>query len=276
MKVDIIIYSKNRASQLDMLLRSIKHNFLNVNDVFVLNDFDSEIHYNSYKKIWGKNYGFNTIFKTQTRDIFYDVVLSSLNEVKTDYVLPFCDDDLFIKKTDITDDVQYITDDVVGLCFRRAPNLTTSYHTGEVIPLPKFEKLGNVFKWKWLNENPYRWGYPYQAGGLLYNKQFFHYMMKNITFNIPNHLESGMMDNKHKWGKEHVLCREFSPIVNVSVNRVQDVYVNRGGRDVNYSVSDLAEKFLAGNIIDIMPLQDMVNVCEFVEIPLSFINEDDL
>jgi len=271
--VDVIIYSKNRAAQLDLLLRSIKQNFVNAGRVFVLNDFDTDDHYKSYSKIWERDYGLGVSFKTQTKDTFYEVLSQAVSESTTEYILPMCDDDVFIHSTDITDVVEYLDSDTVGICFRRSPDLTNSYHTGELIANPHFTEAGNALKWAWRNGHHLRWGYPYQAGGMVYNRSFFQYMISQITFNLPNYLEYEMMQGRDKWGKEKVMCLKHSPIVNVSVNKVQSEVNNRGGRDVNYSPEELAQKFLAGQVIDLTSLQGMITVCEFIEVPLSFCQE---
>lgn len=273
MKVDVIIYSKNRALQLDMLLRSINKYFVNVGKVFVLNDFSGEKHYKSYQKIWNKNYGLDIEFITQTRKTFYDVMIGVVDKINADYILPFCDDDLFIRETDIKDKVKQLNDDIVGLCFRRCPTLGNSYHTGKPIPVPNFTKTDGVYKWKWVGAFPSRWGYPYQAGGMVYDTKFFKHIMHNIKFDLPNYLESQMMQNKEKWGRNHVMCLEKTPIVNVSVNRVQNEVKNRGGRDVNYSVDDLVDIFLNGKVVSIDDLHNYNNNCEFIEVPLNFVEE---
>jgi hypothetical protein len=269
--VDVVIYSKNRAAQLDLLLRSIRRNFANVGRVFVLNDFDGDVHYNSYVKVWEKDYGLNIVFRTQTRKTFYDVLLKAAADSTTEHILPMCDDDVFIRRTDVTDAVQHIDANTVGLCFRRSTDLTYSYHTGQLIPNANLEDLGGgVLRWKWRDGPVKRWGYPYQAGSLVYSTAFFRHMLANIKFDLPNWLECEMMQGRFKWGREYVLCLEHSPVVNVSINRVQSDVANRGGRDVTYSPEELAQKFLEGQVIDLCPLQDMINTCEFIEIPLAF------
>jgi glycosyltransferase involved in cell wall biosynthesis len=271
-KIDIIIYSRNRATQLDLLLRSIKFNFKNANNVIVLNDYDS-IHYQAYQKVWSKDYGLNTSFAVQTRPTFYNVLINILKNINTDYILPLCDDDVIVRNNNINGIINFMDDDTVGVCLRRSATLTNSYHTGELIPNPQFNNVDKFLQWNWRNQNPLRWGYPYQAGGMIYDKEFFEFMMNNIKFDLPNYMEYQMMQNKDKWGKEKILCFEKSSVVNVSVNKVQSDVNNRAGRDFSYSVEELAKKFINNEIIDFSRLQNYENNCEFIEIPLDFVRK---
>lgn len=271
-KVDIIIYSKNRAAQLDLLLRSIKENFLNVNKVFVLNDFDDDFK-KSYEKLWAKDYGINVEYIYQNKSIFYNVLLDVLKRSDQEWVLPFCDDDVVISKADVDGALEFVDGNTTGLNLRFSLDMDISYHTGAIVPFPAFERVGDFCKWKWKGASDLRWGYPYHAGGKIYRKDFFYHMMSTTEFDNPNILEYKMMVNKDNWGKECSVCFKSAPIVNVSVNRVQNVSNNRGGRDVGYSPQELRDRFMNGECIDLKPLQDMKPNCEFIEIQLDFIKE---
>lgn len=267
---DIIIYSKNRPSQLDLLLRSINKYCFGIGKVFVLNDFSGPFK-PAYEKIWNKNYNLNIEFKLQTRKTFYSVMKNTIDNINSQYVLPLCDDDVFIRPLDISNDVQFYDSSITGICLRRSLDMKESYHTGQIVDLPDFVQQGNTFKWEWSLYDQIRWGYPYQAGGMVYKKENFKYMIDNISFDLPNYLEYQMVVNKNKWGKTHILCYEKSPIINISVNRVQNDVPNRGGRDVSYSPEQLLKLFMADKIIDLEPLHNFNNTCEFIETQLSFI-----
>lgn len=269
-KCDVIIYSKDRASQLDLLLRSIKINFKNVNKVWVLYDFAGEF-MEGYNILKQKDYGLNIEYIIQTRDTFYKIINNVINNVGTEYILPLCDDDVFIRDTDISDISNYFDDNIVGICFRRSLDLTNSYHTGQFVNLPEFDLNCPYPKWEWKKYDMIRWGYPYQAGGMVYKTSFFKHMINVSNFDLPNYLESSMNEKRNEWGKDYIICYKKSPIVNVSINRVQNNVLNRGGRDINYSPKELNDLFVSGKIINHSELQDMNNNCEFVEIRLSFI-----
>jgi hypothetical protein len=274
MLTDVVIYTKDRACQLDLLLRSIKYNFINVNKVWVLLDWSNDDFKAGYDRIKNINYNLNIVFKAQTRDIFYSVLKQIVGESITGSILPLCDDDVFIRQTDIIDVSSYVDDNTVGIHFRFSSDLTISYHSGKILPLPKFITAGNYLKWDWTTyKNVTRWGYPYQAGGVVYKTEFFNYMLNNIKFDLPNSLESAMMCNRYVWKKKFIIAFKHSPIVNISINRIQSDVNNRGGRDINYSPFELNYIFLSGNIIDTTKIYNVINNCEFIEIPLNFVRD---
>lgn len=271
MLTDVIVYTKNRACQLDLLLRSIKDNFSNVNKVWLLEDgFNGEFRV-GYDKIKSLDYGLDIKHIHQTKETFCNVLRDVVENIKTDFVLPLCDDDVFIRYTDITNISNYVDNNVIGIHLRFSSDLTVSYGKWGILPLPKLFPAGDYLKWDWTTYKVHsRWGYAYQAGGLIYKTEFFKYMINNIEFNLPNSLEGAMMDGRYKWKKNFTVAFKHSPIVNISVNKIQTDVPNRGGRDVNYQPSELNSIFLSGNIIDTAGLYNMDNNCEFIEIELDF------
>lgn len=271
MLTDVIIYTKDRTCQLDLLLRSIKSNFLNVNRVWLLEDWSNDEFKAGYDKIKKLNYGLDIKYVRQTRKTFRDIMRGVVGECNTDFILPLCDDDVFIRSTNITDISNYVDDDVIGIHLRFSSDLTVSYGKWGVLPLPEFFPAGDYLKWDWTTYKVHsRWGYAYQAGGLIYKTEFFKRMINNIEFDLPNFLEGAMMAGRYKWKKKFTVAFKHSPIVNISVNRIQNDVPNRGGRDVNYPPSELNSIFLSGSIIDTTDLYNMNNNCEFIEIVLNF------
>ena len=273
MKTDIIIYSKDRACQLDLLLRSIDLKFENKNNVFVLYDYSNEDFQIGYELVFNKDYGFNVIPIKQDKGTFYNVLKDTVDKITTDFICPFCDDDVFIRNTNLDTISNFINDNTIGIHLRYSQDLTISYHHNNYLPNPKFLPIEDPFiLWNW-KEYPMidRWGYPYQGGGLVYRKSFLKHMIDNIKFSLPNSFETAMMSKRNDWGKSLIVGFKHSPIVNVSINRVQNEVNNRGGRDVNISPKQLNDLFLNGNIIDYSGLDNYQNNCEFIEIPLNFI-----
>ena len=108
------------------------------------------------------------------------------------------------------------------------------------------------------------------AGAMIYKTDFFRFMIDNIKFDLPNSLEGAMMGERYKWKRNFLVGFKHSPVVNISVNRIQNDVPNRGGRDVYYSPEELNSIFLSNSVIDTTNLYNMNNNCEFVEIPLDF------
>lgn len=275
MRADVIIYTKDRTCQLDLLLRSIKDNFVNVNKVWLLEDWSNKEFRTGYDKIKSLDYGLDINFIKQTRVNFYEALKTTADNSEVDYILPFCDDDVFIRNVDATDISSYVDNTTIGINLRFSSDLTVSYSSGDILPLPEFLPADGYLKWNWTTYKipNSRWGYPYMAGAMIYRADFFRFMINNIKFDLPNSLECAMMNERYKWRKDFIVGFKHSPVVNISVNRIQNDVPNRGGRDVNYSPSELNAIFLAGSVINTEGLYDMINSCEFIEIPLDFVED---
>ncbi len=270
-KVDVIIFTRDRACQADLLLRSIFKHFENVGRVFLLYDWSNEWFNQGYDQIKRNKYGQGLFWLKQTKELFYRQLKDTVTISKADYILPLCDDDCFLRKTNVDNTLDHMDDNVVGLNMRYSKDLGISYHHGNVLPLPEFVHDGEYLKWDWFKyKQQGRWEYPYQAGGMIYQKEFLKHMIENITFELPNSFESAMMEKRHGWGRHYVMALPTASVVNVSINRVQTDVPNRGGRDINYSPEDLNSKFLSGKHISTSELYDKVFDCEFIEVPLEF------
>jgi len=274
MLTDIIIYTKDRACQLDLLLRSIKDNFLNVNKIQILEDWSDDKFKAGYDKIKSLNYGLDIKYIQQNKKTFRDLLRLAVAQSETDFILPFCDDDVLIRYTDITDISNYVDDTVIGIHLRYSSDLTISYGNWGILPLPEFLPAGDYLKWDWTTYKTHsRWGYAYQAASLIYKTKFFKHMINNIEFDLPNSLEGAIMNKRYEWNKKTTVAFKHSPVVNISVNKIQKNVPNRGGRDINYPPKELNSIFLSGSIINTNGIYNMNNICEFVEILLDFIKD---
>jgi len=56
-KVDVLIWAKDRACQLDLLLRSIKDHFLGYNKIYIRYDYTSPEFKKGFQKVIDKDYG---------------------------------------------------------------------------------------------------------------------------------------------------------------------------------------------------------------------------
>lgn len=274
MNVDVIVFSKDRAAQLDLLLRSLYKNFLNLGHIFVLYDFSNHEFNCGYEIIKQKFPDVKFVY--QTKETFAATIRATLGySITSQYVLPFCDDDVMILETNIDDIIKHFTDDMVGISLRHSLSINTSYHTGEIFPLPLHTILDDKYmKWCWKDAPlTYCWGYPYMAGGCVYESRFLDQILHKVNFVLPNSMESAMVNNRYMWNKWFCLCFKQNPLINVSINRVQHENQNRGGRDISYSPNELNNVLLAGKCINLQKVIDICTIknnCEFIEITLEF------
>jgi glycosyltransferase involved in cell wall biosynthesis len=101
-KVDILIWTKDRACQLDLLLRSIKYGFsANCGKVYVRYDYTNAEFKKGYDKLFTKDYGIEVIGIETTGDLGKDTKDIVNNKIDTRYMLAICDDDVFIRPVDV-------------------------------------------------------------------------------------------------------------------------------------------------------------------------------
>ncbi len=255
----IIIYSHDRACQLDLLLKSIKNKMPEQN-VTVLFSFSTPEYQSGYERIKLLH---DITLVQKTTDTFHTLLKNAVQKTEDEHVILLCDDDVFIKSVNLPE----IDCNSIGLNLRYSPKLKNSYHTGLMCKLPLFTEYGVNLKWDW---NAYpgedRWGYPYQAGGMAYSRDFLEYILSTIKPSNPNEFETQMMNNKFAYNRMNILCNKTSSVVNLSINRVQTtVAYNRGGRDVNYSPEELNKEFLNGKHICFDQFDEFDTDCEFIE-----------
>ena len=63
-----------------------------------------------------------------------------------------------------------------------------------------------------------RWGYPYQAGGMVYDAEFMRFVFNSINPQSPNQLETQMMSAKHAWTRPKVKAGTWPSVMNLSIN----------------------------------------------------------
>lgn len=272
MKIDNIIYSKDRTAQLDLLIRSLKTNFANLNRIYVLFDYSSEEFLSGYDRVFERHP--EVIFVKQERNTFSNVIKQVVNEfISTEYVLPLCDDDFMPIPTDLSEPLKHYDDNVCGINLRYHPGMCIDYLTQNQYPNPMFHLRNDVcLKWKWRN-SPKGWGYPYQAGCQVYKTSQFAYMLNNSEFGLPNSMEGVICGQAPRWGREDMMCLPDQHIINISINRIQNDCNNRAGWNHSHSAADLNKLFLEGREIDMEYCSDhckIHNKCDFIEMPLAF------
>lgn len=264
--VNIIIFSRNRACQLDLLLRSVYYNFVN---------------WNSYK--WNVLYTYDDAFKTG-----YDLVIKAhpdINFIKetnfkqnvlnlinnTDpYIMFGVDDNVFKNRFDITGSSEFydfdIRDDVMALSLRMWPGITYCYTENRPTPPPIFKENGiNIWNWR-DSKLSGDWSYPFSIDMSIFKKKDILENLINVNYWNPNTME-GYLANQ-AWNKPYLICYKESIIFNNPINKVQTANGNRCG---NVSTQYLNKMFLAGDVIDLIPLQGLKNTAPHQEELVTFI-----
>ncbi|KKN82797.1 hypothetical protein LCGC14_0306210 [marine sediment metagenome] len=272
--IDILVWTKDRACQADLLLRSIKDNFKSYNKIYFRYDYSTEAFKQGYAKLIAKDYGLNIEFIERTD--FEKDTKGILASMKTTFMVAICDDDVFVIPTNLEDIMHFYTKDVAAVSMRMGEHITYCYGTNKPTPLPKFYPCeGNFLKWKWSEADPATdWGYPGAVNIHIYRTQWYRDMIKDFTFDNPNELEFLFNTNRDKFAP-YILSFKTGRILNIPVNQVQTVCpTNPFGIKFSYTKEDLNSRWLNGEIIDTKNIYGYKNKGVNEEISLLFVNGD--
>lgn len=235
--LNVVIFSKDRAMQLDVLLRSYDTSRIGAPVIVWAtssSDFrESYTQLGAYPVRWyATHYSFSTFW--------YDPHV--LKQSKP-YTMFLCDDDVF---------------------YRPIP---------EIPEIPKWHcfslRLGKNVTHCYSKNCPQREGqldfvYPWSLDGHIYHTDELLRALQVVVFDNPNELEDQL--NKCCPGPK-IMYAEHSCLVGLPHNRVQDKYKNRCG---SVSAKELNDKFLAGYRIDLDALDFSAIIGTHQEVPLVF------
>ena len=248
--INIIIFSKDRAMQLHLLLESILLNF----DV---EDYKLNILYKASNDEF--NRGYNIIrdlfpqFNYKKEESFKSDLLSLLHD--SEYTVFFTDDDIIYKPLKITkNEINNIFTFSNANCFslRLGLNTTNCYTMQRLNKLNKYDThsfyhdislIEPIISWK-VKDGTNDYAYPMSVDGHIFRTNYIKILCESIDYTNPNTFEALLSNFSNP---EMVISSyEESKIVNSPINKVQNVFDNLAGINYGYSAEDLNEMFLDG------------------------------
>jgi len=270
----IILFSRDRAFQLDALFRSFKKNWLSLdfNDINVIYTYSNEKFKEGYEILQDRYLlDFPNFYKE--KDFNLDLLLHTTFLTNRSIGF-FTDDCIFYRPTGLDSNfIDNMLADEQNLCLSlrlgRENSVIQNYLTGEVHK--KIDEYGvttidrfQMFKYKWglfpSQSNP---GYIGSIDGCFYDSGYILDTIKNIDISCPRALEENLANNQ-KWRQEmtskkpYMICPRRSNVVVNSINFVQTDPVSCG-KIFPFSSSALNDIYVAGNVID---LDDFLNKCQ--------------
>jgi hypothetical protein len=262
--INIVVFSKDRAMQLDLFIRSFNHlvkDYYNY-DIQVLYTYSDTKFEAGYNKLINKN-NFNVRFK---KEIDFKSDLLGLVNSGNPYTVFFVDDNVFKNPFDFYDkqmDVFNWDETILCRSLRLHKNLNYCYPARKPMKPPVF--VENVFSWRGQTGC---YGYPLSVDGNIYRTKDIMPYLTNLQYVNPNSLE-GEMANAYVQ-TPNMICYDKSVIVNNPLNKVQTNNPNICG---NISAEFLNDKFLEGFIISLDNFVGIENTACHQEITPIFINE---
>lgn len=254
--INAIVFSKDRACQLELLLNSIKLNADNIFNIKVIYIFSGEEFKQGYEKL--------SVLYPEVKWIrqignFKNDVLIALNSDVTKYSCFFTDDDIIYKSISETDLVEKMESDQEAICFslRLGKNVDICYTANQTNQVNVTFSDEKFMQWNW-KHNRFDFGYPLSVDGHIFRTSEIAKMTKAINFSNPNTYEANLQ-TFNSFPKENMWAYTHSVLVNSPANVVQIVFNNRNGEQFGFTTKELNDLFLSGKKISIADM-DFKNI----------------
>jgi len=271
--INIIIFSKDRAAQLDLLLRSLRHCFKEYKTckIHVLYDASEDDYYKGYLRLLeNKDLCKNTEFiSDKLYGSFRESLLKILN-LKNELTMFLVDDIIFKSSFSLSDpEITFVknNEEIIAHSLRLWNGINHCYATNKPNSIPTFVKK---CIWNWVSSEG-DWGYPMSVDGNIYRTKFISEKINKINFKNPNQLEANLAATADRT-KQYMSCYvQESKLLNIPANIVQTTFSNRHGNIID--VKELNNKFLSGNELSFQHMLNYTNNTVHVEIPFKWIGE---
>jgi len=256
-KIISIIFSKDRAMQLDGFLASYFENVENYSEIKILFHVSNEAHKKSYidlQKIY-ENFPVQFIQETNFRANLID----ALEKSSEDRLIFYVDDMLFSQKIDYgwlknIDPLNNI------VCLSRGKDLNYSTVLAKKLEVPSFNKISeNLYQFKWNEISEFSdWTYPIGVSGYMYSRPEMLAMIKATHFKAPNSLEHNLQKFLPYFTMRGGICLEnvATPCVHTNLTQTEG-YNNILG---HYSLEEL---------LDLWNMNKRIDYNEFVGLQVS-------
>lgn len=265
--MNIIIFSKDRACQLELTIRSMKWAFaeFSINLIKILYTYSSDDFKKGYEKVMELHSDKNIVWCKETS---FKTDLLTLFDKAEKHTVFFVDDDVFKEPFSLQDKKFKIFDshgDILCLSLRLHTKLTYCY-TLAINQKPPLFNRDNVFLWYRQNGD---YGYPMSLDGHIFRTKEIISHLLYLPYNNPNSLEA-MLATRPLLNPK-MICYNNSVILNNPINIVQNYNDNIHG---NITAEQLNEKFLSKSVIDLKPFIGFENISCHQEVCVNFIENN--
>jgi len=254
----LIIFSKNRACQLNLLLDSIKHNSgLLFDKINILFKADNPEYNDGYLKVIGEYGGVNFLKETDFRRDLIKLIDDNF-EVTTLMV----DDAVMFKQvlTRKIDIIKPVVEDNIIFSLRLGENCNYSHPANLYYKLAEHETIGEYIIFDYTKQQVGDFRYPLSTDGHIYNTMLIKELLIETNFSNPNTLEANLQRFVFTDLIPNTLkCFIESKLVSIPANLVNDTFRNRHGLIYGVSEKELNDKFLHGEKIDMYSM-DFSNI----------------
>ncbi|MGH2612488.1 MAG: hypothetical protein ACRDFB_05505, partial [Rhabdochlamydiaceae bacterium] len=271
-KTDLVVFSYDRPLQLYALLESIDMYVTNLDRISVIYRVSSPPYEQGYDIVKKK---FPSVHYLKQSDHpesdFKPLVLKASFESPNPYII-FAVDDMVVRDTfDLQEGIDQMEKiGALGVYYRLGRHINFSYMHNKAQPLPPSVQFGkDIYAWQFSGGEG-DWQYPHTVDMTLYRKSDIKEFLTHLEYKHPNSLEA-------KWALKRKtsgvgIYYETSKVVNIPLNLVN---LSDNRHTAFYSTEELLDKFLKGLKLDIKLLQGYRNHSAHIDVPVSFISQDE-
>jgi hypothetical protein len=271
-KTDLIVFSYDRPLQLYALLESVDIHVKHLDRISVIYRVSSAPYDEGYDRVKKRFPSVRYLKQGEHPESdFKPLVLKAALESPNPYII-FAVDDMVVRDTfDLWEGIEQMKKTgAFGVYYRLGRHINFSYmrNRPQAIP-PSIRMEKGVYAWQF-SAGEGDWQYPNTLDMTLYRKNDIKEMLASLDYKHPNSLES-------KWALKRKtsgvgIYYEMSKVINIPMNLV-NLSDNRSAS--LYTTEELLAKFLEGLKLDIKPLQEYYNNSAHVDIPVSFVLQDE-
>jgi hypothetical protein len=215
-----IVFSKDRAMQLDAFLRSYLVKIKNKSPLIILYATSNEQHEQSYKDL-KKRYEVNPDILFVKEHDFRKQLLEILEKTTAQKVLLFVDDMIFTHDFDFDRLRQVDTANYIAT-LTRGKDLIYSTVLKIKLDIPPFHEFNGMLCFKWNDIKIFSdWSFPLGVSGYMFGKNEILAMFNVINFKAPNSLEGNMQVFNDLFINRFGLCTNNAIAACVHANIVQ-------------------------------------------------------
>jgi len=254
--ISAIVFSKDRAAQLDLLLRSINKNCPHFFEVCVLYTYSNEEFKKGYSLIQDKYPSHDRYHWVDQTDFQKD--LENLVDRSNPYLCFFTDDDIVYRESELRrhniNDIFREFKDMCCISMRLGKNISIQdqYTDEQCIPPMEVVKFDDVVFWNWkrVGAGISNFFYPFSVDGHVYRRSDIETLFSKLEYDDPNQLEGRAFLHAHSL-PPLMGCFETSSVVNTPINLCGPSTKNRAGERFGITLEDLNNDYLNNKIIDL-------------------------
>jgi hypothetical protein len=219
----ILIFSKDRPLQLDLLLKTLEQNVNGKLNVQVLYNASNDNYAKAYKQVFYENNSLNIIALQETR--FRSDMIEILKNSNYKSVMFLVDDIAFIRPVDVgllvsLSNKGYVVSTRLGKNITHAQTQNNAF-----ITQPHFESMKyndeDLLSWYWYKSKGSHWSLPTALDGNVFQLSSLIPIIESGSFKAPNSLERALGEYRFVFKFSKAVCYEQPRIVNFPLNSVK-------------------------------------------------------